>query len=293
MFPYAQPTRSQFTLNQDTLWFRRSRRFEGRASERSSNAIPVHPILDLGEGLARLRSINLRLLMVKEVVLLAAVLSLATGLSRAADPMPPEGFRGIFNGKDLTAWYGLNPHSSETLEGEKHSENLKAQRADFANHWTVENGELVNRGTGPYATSEEDFGDYQLLLQYKTVAGADSGIYLRGMPQVQIWDNNQVFDLAKPDRRPHLGSGGLFHNTPKTLGRDPIMKVDQPLDQWNTFDIKQIGGRTWVTLNTSLVVDGAPFENYLEKHCLFPQRDRLCSRLTAARIAGGISSSAR
>ena len=206
----------------------------------------------------------------KEVVFLAAVLSLAPGLSRAADPAPPEGFRAIFNGKDLSGWYGWNPHSSAKLEGEKLAENLKAQRADFANHWTVENGELVNSGTGPYATTEEDFGDYELLLEYKTVAGADSGIYLRGMPQVQIWDNNQVFDPAKPDRRPHLGSGGLFNNTPKTLGRDPIMNVDKPFGQWNTFKIKQIGSRTWVTLNTRLVVDGAPFENYPDKALPFP-----------------------
>ena len=33
-----------------------------------------------------------------------------------------------------------------------------------------------------------------------TVPHADSGIYLRGTPQVQIWDHNQVFDPKKPDR---------------------------------------------------------------------------------------------
>ena len=80
-------------------------------------------------------------------------------------------------------------------------------------HWRVEQGELVNLGTGPYATTDESFGDYELLIEYKTVAKADSGIYLRGQPQVQIWDKNQIFDPKKPDRRPHLGSGGLFNNS--------------------------------------------------------------------------------
>jgi len=230
----------------------------------------VYPVLDLHTVFVTMADMNLRLLMMKGAVLLAAVLSLAPSPSHAADPVPPKGFRAIFNGKDLTGWYGWNPHTSAKLEGEKLAENLKAQRADFANHWTVENGELVNSGTGPYATTEENFGDYELLLEYKTVAGADSGIYLRGMPQVQIWDNNQVFDPAKPDRRPHLGSGGLFNNTPKTLGRDPIMNVDKPFGQWNTFKIKQIGSRTWVTLNNRLVVDGAPFENYPDKALPFP-----------------------
>ena len=196
----------------------------------------------------------------------------AGSLSHADEAAPPKGFRAIFNGKDLAGWYGWNPHESAKLEGEKLAANLKEQRADFANHWRVENGELVNSGTGPYATTEEAFGDFELLIEYKTVAGADSGIYLRGMPQVQIWDTNQVFDPAKPDRRPHLGSGGLFNNTPKTLGRDPITKMDKPFGQWNSFKIKQIGARTWVTLNGRVVVEGAAFESYPDKTQPFPAR---------------------
>ncbi len=204
------------------------------------------------------------------LAVLAVYFVLSIPAARSADPAAPKGFRAIFNGKDLSGWYGWNPHTTAKLEGEKLAASLKDQRTDFASHWTVENGELVNSGTGPYATTEEDFGDFELHLEYKTVAGADSGIYLRGMPQVQIWDSNQVFDPAKPDRRPHLGSGGLFNNTPKTLGRDPIMKVDKPFGQWNSFKIKQIGARTWVTLNTRLVVDGAEFENYPDKTQAFP-----------------------
>lgn len=199
-------------------------------------------------------------------------LLLATPLIHGADPAPPEGFRAIFNGQDLEGWYGWNPHSSAKLEGEKLEQNLKEQRADFTNHWRVENGELVNAGTGPYATTEEEFGDFELWIEYKTVAGADSGIYLRGQPQVQIWDVNQVFDPAKPDRRPHLGSGGLFNNPPRTLGRDPIMRVDKPFGQWNQFKIKQIGARTWVTLNGRLVVEGAEFANFFQKGEPFPAK---------------------
>ena len=150
-----------------------------------------------------------------------AILLLST--LRAADPVPPKGFRTIFNGKDLAGWYGWNPHSSVKLSGEKLEANLKLQREDFAKHWRVEHGELVNAGTGPYATTEAEFGDIELLIEYKTVPHADSGIYLRGCPQVQIWDKTQIFDEKKPDRKPHLGSGGLFNNTPNTAGRDPLV----------------------------------------------------------------------
>ena len=203
------------------------------------------------------------------VVLLA--LTLFVDL-HAAEPQPPEGFRALFNGRDLSGWHGLNPHSVAKLTGEKRDAMFAQMRDEFPRHWRVENGELVNPGTGPYATTDEEFGDYELLIEYKTVPKADSGIYLRGHPQVQIWDKNQVFDPKRPDRRPHLGSGGLFNNPPNTLGRDPSMVVDKPFGEWNKLIIRQIGARVWVTLNTRLVVEGAPMENYWEKRKPFPER---------------------
>lgn len=184
---------------------------------------------------------------------------------KAAEPKPPEGFSAIFNGKDLTGWYGLNPHNGAKLTGEQKEANLKQQRADFPKHWTIENGELVNNGTGPYATTDAEFGDIELRIEYKTVAKADSGIYLRGTPQVQIWDWNQKFDPKNPTRKPHLGSGGLFNNTPGAPGRDPQVLADKPFGEWNQFRIRQIGNRTWVWLNEQLVVDGAVMENYWDR----------------------------
>jgi hypothetical protein len=190
----------------------------------------------------------------------------------AADPVPPEGFRAIFNGKDLTGWHGLNPHSVAKLEGEKKEAALKTMRDEFAQHWRVEDGELVNVGTGPYATTDEEFGDIELLIEYKTVPHADSGIYLRGTPQVQIWDNTQVFDPKKPTRKPHLGSGGLFNNSPDAFGRDPAVVADKPFGEWNAFRIRQIDARTWVWLNDKLVVDGAIMENYWDRTKLLPAK---------------------
>jgi hypothetical protein len=191
--------------------------------------------------------------------------------ARAAEP-PPKGFRAIFNGKDLTGWYGLNPHSVVKLTGEKKKAALAQQRAEFAKYWKVENGELVNDGHGPYATTDEEFGDIELRLEYKTVPKADSGIYLRGTPQVQIWDWNQVFNPKQPTRKPHLGSGGLFNNTPGKAGRDPLVLADRPFGQWNQFRIRQIGDHTWVWLNDKLVVDGAVMENFWDRSKPLPAR---------------------
>ncbi|MEO2047673.1 MAG: DUF1080 domain-containing protein [Pirellulales bacterium] len=117
----------------------------------------------------------------------------------------------------------------------------------------------------PYANTDEEFGDIEFLIEYKTVPKADNGIYLRGTPQVQIWDWNQVFDPKHPTRRPHLGSGGLFNNTPATIGRDPVQFSDKPLGQWNQFRIRQIGARTWVWLNKRETVGGTVMENYWDR----------------------------
>jgi len=200
------------------------------------------------------------------ILLMTAIAVLvAPALIRADKLETPEGFRAIFNGTDLTGWHGLNPHSAARLSGEKKESNLRQQRADFPQHWTVEDGELINDGHGPYATSDEEFGDIEFLIEYKTVPEADSGIYLRGTPQVQIWDWNQVFDPKKPTRKPHLGSGGLFNNSPGAAGRDPLVLADRPFGEWNGFRIRQIGARTWVRLNDKLVVDGAVMENYRDR----------------------------
>ena len=190
----------------------------------------------------------------------------------AADPAPPAGFRAIVNGKDLAGWYGLNPHSIDKLTGEKLEAALKQMREEFPTHWRVENGELVNDGHGPYATSDADYGDIEFLIEYKTVAKADSGIYLRGLPQVQIWDISQPSLHSAPDRNPNRGSGGLFNNLPRTLGRDPLVVADKPFGEWNSFRIRQIGARTWVWLNEKLVVDDAVLQNYAAREKPLPAK---------------------
>ena len=210
--------------------------------------------------------------MKRTVALMGIVLLGISSSVSAQQPKPPAGFRAIFNGKDLTGWYGLNPHSAANLKGEKREANLKQQRADFAKHWRIENAELINDGTGPYATTEAEFGDIEFLIEYQTVAKADSGIYLRGTPQVQIWDWHQKFDPKNPNRKPHLGSGGLFNNTPGAPGRDPLVLADKPFGTWNQFRIRQIGARTWVWLNEKLVVDGAVMENFWDRSKPLPAK---------------------
>lgn len=194
---------------------------------------------------------------------LALGLCVIAPLAAAQAPEPPQGFDVLFNGKSLEGWYGNNPHT--TLKFSDRNEqfaSIAAQQAEFKAHWSVENGELVNDGEGPYATTPKNYGDIELLVEYKTVAKADSGIYLRGTPQVQIWDWT---DENKFRHGADKGSGGLWNNSPDAPGKDPLVLADNPFGEWNSFQIKQLGSRTTVVLNDQLVVDNAIMENFWDR----------------------------
>lgn len=190
--------------------------------------------------------------------------SLATWL-HAQTSNPPPGFSPLGNGRDLTGWWGektTDPRTYLSLAPAELQKRQDASRADIQAHWRWENGELVNDGQGLYLTTEKLYGDIELLIEYRTVPKADSGIYLRGVPQVQIWDYTEE---AKFKLGADKGSGGLWNNSPGAPGKDPLVKADKAFGEWNQFRIVQVGARTSVWLNGKLVVDHALMENYWDR----------------------------
>jgi hypothetical protein len=185
---------------------------------------------------------------------------------------PPPGFYPLFNGRDLTGWRGgdtFDPRKLAAMPTEERAKKIADWTSTMKQHWTVENDELVNDGQGAYATTEKEYGNFELVLEYRTVAKADSGIYLRGCPQVQIWDYT---DQAKFGIGADKGSGGLWNNSPGAPGKDPLVKADKPFGEWNTFRILMVGARVSVWLNGKLVVDGANMENYYDRKQPVPAR---------------------
>jgi len=209
---------------------------------------------------------NLLATILKFAVIAFAV-HFVTGDAAIAQNEPPPKFVALFNGKDLGGWRGgttYDPAKFAVLPEAERAAQVAKWSATMKEHWRIEAGELINDGLGDYATTEKDYGDFELLVEYKTVAGADSGIYLRGCPQVQIWDINQPSTEKNPDRNPNKGSGGLFNNTAKTPGRDPLVVADKPFGEWNQFRIIMVESRVSVWLNEKLVVDHAVMENYFD-----------------------------
>jgi hypothetical protein len=188
----------------------------------------------------------------------AAVLMLGIQNSSAAEP---QGFTRLFDGATLSGWHGNNPH--ETAKAADKEAAVQKQQAAFREHWKAEDGILINDGKGPYATTDADYHDFELVLEYKLAPKADSGIYLRGTPQVQIWDTTEAGGNWKHDAR--KGSGGLWNNEKGSPGRDPLVYADRPIGEWNQLKIRLVGSRTWVWLNGELVVDAAILRNYWSK----------------------------
>jgi hypothetical protein len=183
-----------------------------------------------------------------------------------------EGFTAIFNGKDLTGWQalidigtlkpgaGLNPADLRKLSKAERAAKQKESNDVYLKHWSVVDGILVFDGAvadkqnphvekgGQNLQTIKEYGDIDLYVDWCVEQGADSGVYLKNAPQIQIWFSP-------------LGSGGLFNN--KAGARNPLVVADNPADRWNTFHIVQRNNdMTTVWLNGQLVVDNVRMENY-------------------------------
>ena len=192
---------------------------------------------------------------------LAAVAACLMGPARpaaAAEALnqPPEGFVALFNGKNLTGWKGLvaDPEKRARMSREQLAQAQAKADEDMRAHWKVVDGVLHFDGKGRSLCTAKDYGDFEMLVDWKIEKGGDSGIYLRGSPQVQIWDTANRLVGAQ------VGSGGLYNNKKNPSKPDKV--ADNPVGQWNTFRITMVGERVTVLLNDELVVDNVIMENY-------------------------------
>ncbi len=200
---------------------------------------------------------------------LAFALAFFTVGSVHAAPAPEAAkeFTPLFNGKDLSGWHGMptfDPRELAKMKEEDRAKQIAEWTADAKKHWSVDEKEecLVNDGHGAYLSTDKEYGDVELLVDYKMLPKGDSGIYLRGVPQIQIWDST---DQSKFNLGADKGSGGLWNNSPGAPGKDPLVNADKRFGEWNHFRIIQVGARTTVYLNDKLVVDHAIMENYFDR----------------------------
>jgi len=173
---------------------------------------------------------------------------------------PPEGFAALFNGKDLSGWKGLvadPPHRAKMSAEDLATAQTKADQSS-RDHWKADDGAIVFDGHGQSLCTSKDYGNFEMLVDWKIPPKGDSGIYIRGSPQVQIWEANSPGHFT-----PFDGSGGLYNNN--TAPRHPIKAADHPVGEWNRFRILMVGEKVHVFLNGELVVNDTTMENYWER----------------------------
>jgi len=181
------------------------------------------------------------------------------------DNTAPKGFTALFNGKDLSGWKGLvgNPISRAKMTPDALAAAEKAATVKALEHWKAVNGEVAYDGKNDSLCTAKDFKNFELLVSWKIGKGGDSGIYLRGSPQVQIWDT------ALTQVGAEVGSGGLYNNQKNPS--KPTQVADNPVGEWNTFRILMVGERVTIYLNGKLVAQNVVLENYWDRKIpIFP-----------------------
>ncbi|MEY4646233.1 MAG: hypothetical protein RIQ98_69, partial [Bacteroidota bacterium] len=172
---------------------------------------------------------------------------------------PGRGFYTMYNGIDLRGWKGLvdNPVKRRKMSADTLA--MKQIKADSIMHkgWIAQGEELHFTGHGDNLCSAKDYQDFEMYIDWKIEKEGDAGIYLRGSPQVQIWD------IALTRVGAQVGSGGLYNN--QINPKNPIKVADNPVGEWNTFRITMRGERVSVYLNGEQVVDNVILENYWDR----------------------------
>lgn len=140
----------------------------------------------------------------------------------------------LFNGGDLSGWELMNPKQ--------------------ANGFTAENGVLVNDPVQPengehisYGNirTQQEFEDFNLKLEVNVPEGNNSGVYLRGIYEIQVVDS-----YGKPLDSHHMGA--LYSRI------TPDLAAEKPAGEWQSMDITLVDRHVTVILNGKKIIDNEP-----------------------------------
>jgi hypothetical protein len=140
----------------------------------------------------------------------------------------------LFNGKDLTGWKLIN---------EKQKNGFSVVDGMLTNDPVqVEGAAHVSYGN---LRTDQEFEDFNLKLEVNVPAGSNSGVYLRGMYEIQ------VVDSYKKELDPH-NMGAVYSRIKPTVG------AEKPAGEWQTMDITLCDRHATVILNGIKIIDNQP-----------------------------------
>ena len=148
----------------------------------------------------------------------------------SVDELKQLGFKPLFDGKSLKGWKGLvgNPLTRAAMSKRELKKAQKIADKKAAASWIVEDGVLIFTGKGDNLCTVKEYGDFEMYVDWKLFPGEepDGGIYLRGAPQVQIWDTARVkvgAQVLAVIFSPKKNLTILFSGLNSSLHREPIM----------------------------------------------------------------------
>jgi len=140
----------------------------------------------------------------------------------------------LFDGKTLTGWRLTDPGA--------------------VNGWSVKDGVLINnpvqeegqphKNYGNLRTDKE-FEDFNLTLEVKVDKDNNSGIYLRGIYEVQVAD-------TYGKRLDSHNMGGIYSRI------TPAVNAEKPAGEWQSYDITLVDRHVTVVLNGKTIIDNQP-----------------------------------
>ena len=134
----------------------------------------------------------------------------------------------LFNGNDLTGW--------------------RMRHSDRDHTWSVHDGILDNLNQGVDIITEQDFGDFELHIEYLVPEDSNSGIYLRGRYELQIIDS-----LGKTYSYP--AENGALYNQKRV-----DVEASKPAGEWQTLEATLKGMVLTVFLNGTKIHDNVTIE---------------------------------
>jgi hypothetical protein len=149
----------------------------------------------------------------------------AAAVSAPRSTATEQKFVRLFNGRNLSGW---------------HLRDVSGPRC-----WSVRKGELicVARQKKMDLISDRLFRDFELQLDFKLGPGGDSGVFLRGRYQVQL------FDTTKKMAPPKSACGAIQGQIA------PLRQAYFGPGRWNTLAVTLVGRQVTVVMNGQVVID--------------------------------------
>lgn len=139
----------------------------------------------------------------------------------------------LFNGKDLTGWKLINP---------KQANGFKVVDGVLVNDPVNPEGQRVNFGN---LRTEKEFEDFKLTLEVNVPEGSNSGVYLRGIYEIQVVDS--------------YGKELDSHNMGGLYSRDaPTVAAEKRGGEWQAMEMILCNRHVTVVLNGKRIIDNQP-----------------------------------